>query len=593
MSEFTILNNSDEQQKTKTPAPISAHRLRGPGFHLLRVLLLIAIVLVIYWQHQRRIASRQDSQISNVEIADVQSLIPRAHRVVPHDMVEDALIVLDDSNQTLGYVLTTSPHSDHIIGFSGPTNLLVAVSNDKRIVAIRILSSSDTREHVEQVESDQRFAKAFFGLDSANNRAIADIAAVSGATLTSRAIQEAVIHRLTGQQLSLRFPDVLDMDDTHQLFPGAANIQRDHVLNNLWAVHDQAGEQMGWIMSTSPAADHIAGYQGPSRALVGMNTQNRVTGLLINDSFDNEPYVGYVRDDEYFHSQFKSQTIRHLASSSMESLEIEGVSGATMTSQAVAESILHSAVQFEQRRSTNSTNTSTADQDFRSGVWPESKAVGTGAVIVAALVIGFSRLRGNRVLRIAFQAVLILYLGLINGDLISQAMFFGWAQNGVPLFHATGLILLSGAALLVPLTTKRNIYCSHLCPHGAAQALLKNRSRFRLRIPRKLGRVLKAIPAVLLAWCLIVTLFALPYSLIDIEPFDAWVFYIAGWSTISIAFIGLIASTMLPMAYCRYGCPTGALLNFLRFNQRSDQWQVRDWVVVILFSLAIASLLWT
>ena len=81
---------------------------------------------------------------------------------------------------------------------------------------------------------------------------------------------------------------------------------------------------------------------------------------------------------------------------------------------------------------------------------------------------------------------------------------------------------------------------------------------------------------------------ALPFSLVDIEPFDAWVFYVAGWATITIAIVGLVASRYIPMAYCRYGCPTGTILNYLRFNSRSDRWSHRDWLAFALVLFAIA-----
>jgi polyferredoxin len=74
--------------------------------------------------------------------------------------------------------------------------------------------------------------------------------------------------------------------------------------------------------------------------------------------------------------------------------------------------------------------------------------------------------------------------------------------------------------------------------------------------------------------------------LVDIEPFDAYLFPVAGWATITIALVGLAASLFVPMAYCRYGCPTGALLQFLRFNAASDRWSSRDWVAATYTGLA-------
>ena len=182
---------------------------------------------------------------------------------------------------------------------------------------------------------------------------------------------------------------------------------------------------------------------------------------------------------------------------------------------------------------------------------------------------------------------MILYLGLVNGDMVSQALAFGWAQNGVPWQTAFGLVVLTLAAVLIPVFTRHNVYCRQLCPHGAVQQLVRNRLPWRVRISTRASRGLRWIPALLVAWCLTVTLLALPYSLVDVEPFDAWVFRIAGGATIGIAVGGLVVSMFVPMAYCKYGCPTGALLEYLRYNARSDQWTRQDWCCSALVALAV------
>ena len=186
--------------------------------------------------------------------------------------------------------------------------------------------------------------------------------------------------------------------------------------------------------------------------------------------------------------------------------------------------------------------------------------------------------------------ILVMYLGLINGDILSQAMLAGWARHGIPWRSAPGLVLLSVAAVLIPITSRKNIYCHHICPHGAAQQLIRRSSKRRIRLPSRIVYILRHIPGLLLALCVILAMTSTTFSLIDFEPFDAWVFRVAGWATISIAVIGLFASFFIPMAYCRFGCPTGFLLNFLRLNAHSDRWGKTDWGAVIL--LAISFFIW-
>ena len=63
-----------------------------------------------------------------------------------------------------------------------------------------------------------------------------------------------------------------------------------------------------------------------------------------------------------------------------------------------------------------------------------------------------------------------------------------------------------------------------------------------------------------------------------LEPFDAYLFRVAGWASIGIAVAGLAWSLVTPLAYCRYGCPTGALFKLLRFTGDGDRFGVRDWL---------------
>src|SRR5262249_19176593 len=157
--------------------------------------------------------------------------------------------------------------------------------------------------------------------------------------------------------------------------------------------------------------------------------------------------------------------------------------------------------------------------------------------------------------------VLVGYVGLVNHDLLSLALFSGWAANGLALKAAPGLVLLTAAAFLVPWSTRRQLYCHQVCPHGAAQQLLLLRRRWTP--PAKIAQALEHFPAVLLGFALFALLLGWPVDLAKLEPFDAWVWRAAGVVTLLIAVVGLTASLFIPQAYCRFGCPTGALLNFI------------------------------
>ncbi|MCA9036638.1 MAG: 4Fe-4S binding protein, partial [Planctomycetaceae bacterium] len=212
--------------------------------------------------------------------------------------------------------------------------------------------------------------------------------------------------------------------------------------------------------------------------------------------------------------------------------------------------------------------------------------ISTTLITAIGVLIGTTGLRGKRRLRWSFQIILIVWLGLVNGDLLSQASLLGWSQNGIPWQRAAGLVILTLAAVIVPIVSRRNVYCSHICPHGAVQQLLRNRLPWKLSISGKIQRRLRLIPVILITWVMLVGFLHLPFSPVDIEPFDAWLFSIAGTATIIVAIGGLVASALTPMAYCRFGCPTGALLDFLTRSRRSD-WQLQDTFALILLAAAI------
>ena len=73
------------------------------------------------------------------------------------------------------------------------------------------------------------------------------------------------------------------------------------------------------------------------------------------------------------------------------------------------------------------------------------------------------------------------------------------------------------------------------------------------------------------------------------EPFHAYLFRIASWSSLAFAFATLAVSAVLPMGYCRFGCPTGRLLDYLKRTASSDRLQVIDAVAVGLLIFALLS----
>ena len=563
-----------------SPTP-RRNRRRPWALHLARIAVLAAIVWLVRQQHVWHLAQVQGRQQATVELDRILRFYPQAAALSQWNPEHGGQTVLDRDGQPLGYLVQTSPASDTIIGYAGPTNTLIAFDTQNRILGLEILHCGDTQDHLQAVLADGRFLQSFDGLAWHEAAARRGVDGVSGATLTSLAIVEGVIRRLGGAVHSYRFPDPVTVAEVRPLLPEAAELAAWDERPGLLRVTDAGGRLLGFAGRTSPVADDLIGFQGPTDTLFVLDAEQRVLGIAMRRSYDTDEYLPWVTDDKYFMSRFTGKRLEELAEVDPAEAGIEGVAGATMTSMTMAYGLQRAA------QAVRDASPAVAGPSWRFA----ARDAGTAAVVLGGLLLGFTNLRGRRWVRIGFQGLVIGYLGLVNGDMISQSLLAGWAQNGVPWRLAPGLVLLAPAAFLTPLLTQRQVYCHQLCPHGAAQQLLKNalprRWRPAVRWPKWGSRCLALVPFLLLAWVLVVAMRQLPFNLAAIEPFDAYVLRVAGGATLTIAVVGLLASLLEPMAYCRYGCPTGAVLNYVRRRGVGDRWQGRDLAALALLALAL------
>ncbi|MEQ9407754.1 MAG: FMN-binding protein [Fuerstiella sp.] len=558
-----------------------------------RAATLCRCVLVVLFAMAIRVVSEQRARPSGDQTSmkplDVEQLLEVAaqtHTVEPAE-AGGFQQVLDGSHELIGVACQTLPEAAKVVGYRGPSNVLLLLDKDSTVIRAALISSDDTPEHVEAVQRDSGFFRQFEGWTLGDSSTFTDIDATTGATLTALAIAEAVAVRLGSEKPSLRFPDTLTSDDLRAV---RGDVSEEHggslnVLNGVEAeVLNDAGAVVGRLIRTGPLVDSMAGYQGPSEVLVLLDQSGQVRQLKLRRTFDNEPYAGYLNDDDYFWSVFRDRQFESLGELDLEAEQVEGVSGATMTSMAVAETIVASAEQYRLRQQR------ARQKRQRAVIHWNRHDIGTAVVLLLAILIGTTRLRGSRKLRTVWLLILVGYFGMVTGNLISLAVLTGWAARGSAWRLAPGLFAVVAVSLLVPPTTKRNLYCTHLCPHGAAQQLL-------LRLPRKrrwslsptLKRWLRKLPGLILIAALCVTLAGQGSTLAAWEPFNAWIWYVAGFSSIALAVLSLLLSAVLPMAWCRYGCATGRLLEYLRHSAAAARFEPAD---AVLLTATVAAWTW-
>lgn len=484
---------------------------------------------------------------------------------------------LDGTGESLGFVTTTAPESDKVIGYSGPTNSLLVFDKKGVLTGLRLLKSHDTTEHVAEVVADRKFFTQFQGMKP-GSPAPEPLHAVSGATLTSTAIAQGVLEKLgRASGTSLRFPEEITLEEVRRLEPAAVNLVRVNSPRGGFEVLDASGKKIALAVRTSPVSDAVVGYKGPTDTLMLLDAEGgKLKRIALRKSFDSKRYVAFVTGDDYFLNLFNESTLERLADMDFKEAKVEGVSGATETSWSVAESLKQRAKSLLAERPTGW---------LREIHWRWQDA-GHLAVLVSALIMAFTRLRGMAWLRHAHHALLVIYGGFIAGELLSQGLLAGWAAHGTPWRSAPGFLLLAAVALLGPVISSKQLYCHHVCPHGALQQLLARRVGWQWRVSPKLERWLTRLPFILLGFVFLSVVSGWAVDLNALEPFDAYSFRVAGWASLGIAVLGLIASLFQPLAYCKYGCPTGALFKLIRFTGDADRLGARDWAAALLMVAA-------
>jgi NosR/NirI family nitrous oxide reductase transcriptional regulator len=368
------------------------------------------------------------------------------------------------------------------------------------------------------------------------------------------------------------------IEEVRGFFPAAANLRPDDSARDGLFVLDRAGRELGYVVRTQPRCHDIIGYCGVTDTLIALDPAWKILGLKVRSSEDTKDHVRDVVEHRKFLKRWNDLTWDAAADLDLKEAGIEGVSGATMTSMAIARSV--------KARLQLSRDEIAAQPAFRLG-WRDWGMV---AVLAAAAFRAFGPAAWRHRGKLAYQLFLVVYVGFVAGDLLAQSLFAGWARAGIPWTTAPGLALLVAAAFLVPWATRKPLYCHHICPHGAAQELIGRwrPARWVVPLPADVGRGLSFLPAALLLLVLVSALIALPLDLADLEAFDAYLIRSAGWATLTIAVIGLIASVFVPQAYCRFGCPTGALLNFVRARGPTDRFTARDAAALLFLALAAA-----
>jgi hypothetical protein len=368
------------------------------------------------------------------------------------------------------------------------------------------------------------------------------------------------------------------------------------------------------FLTSELAPDAAIGYGGRVPVLVGTDMTGRILGVRMLSNSETPDYGNMVNDPNYL------EKFRGLKGTEIElGKGIDAVSGATITSTAVADGVRASADKLaaDERiagmaRLAESAGGDTPPEEVKaaSDAPPSNvpapsapapsvisalnlRVNGTFLLLMVVAIVGYRfRLSWLRYITLVLSLAL---LGLLWHQFLSVRHFsdlfqqgLGWvASHSDPskernpvaiartIAHFAPLALAGIAALFMG-----RVFCGWVCPFGALTELIGRLSPWKVAIPSRLDRRMRSLKYVLLLATPLLFAALGPArgeSVFSFEPFLDTLslnFLHAGFPWIHLAWLAflLIATILCMRFYCKYLCPVGAGLGFVSRQRLLPRW---------------------
>lgn len=309
-----------------------------------------------------------------------------------------------------------------------------------------------------------------------------------------------------------------------------------------------------FVVNTRVLAKDVQGYGGPVPLKIHIDKDGRLTAIEAEPNAESPSF--FDRAKELF-SRWQGKTIDEAMAE-----DVDAVSGATFSSKAIIRNVQRGLAYAKQHGLADGgkgAQEESAERTVATG-WTLGSIVALIAVLLGAVVPLFTN---NRRLHLVQLVVNVVVLGLWTGTFVSYTLFLRLFAGGVSLSAIGTLaapLLMLIVALLYPLAGRSGHYCAHVCPFGSAQELAGKLSRRNLRITPRVLRVLTALRNLLWGVLMALLLTGTCSAWIDYELFTAFIYSSASVWVIVLAMLFLVLSVWVPRPYCRFVCPTGALM---------------------------------
>lgn len=323
-----------------------------------------------------------------------------------------------------------------------------------------------------------------------------------------------------------------------EIYPGASSYR---LSDGVYSVLGGEGELLGWA-----ATGDSRGYGGPLLVVVGIDTTGNVKGTSIVEHKETPLFFRMVRAPNFF----TSFTGGSFQSINYDYGDVVGVTGATRSSDAIVDGVRSAVSRVAGEKF--GVYYPVPEPPFEFGLF-EIIILGLFAAGITAVY-----LKGpyREILRWVTQVSGLMVIGFWKNSPITVAKITGLLSGYFPNIHSNlSLYLLVAGFAITILLLGRSVYCTHICPFGAAQQLINLVSGKNIRLPSGSARLLTRLRNVIVFGAITAALVAAQPALSSYEPFAA-LFALRGtilqWLLLLVV---LLFSLIVSRPWCNFFCP--------------------------------------
>lgn len=308
---------------------------------------------------------------------------------------------------------------------------------------------------------------------------------------------------------------------------------------------------VGYAFVTTDFAAEERGYSGPIKALVGIDLDGRITGVKI---LEHTETPSYVRTLSQFIAQFKGKSAYD---NFKVGADIDGITRATITSEAVARSVRKSI------RAVAKTKLGLDIKEEELSFWEQFKNVNIYLTIGVFLFGIVSIISKKRFLRKFALFTAMAVIGFLANNFLSTVTFSSAILGrSPPLVHGFLWHLTFALSIILSFVVV-GFFCGWICPFGAAQELFKGCVKGEVRLSKEVKRRFGDLRLGILFFVGVVTVALNNPNVSNFEPF-ATLFTRTG-TLVAWTYLAIIGAASLfnSRFFCKHLCAVGAIFGWL------------------------------